>query len=144
MSVDDAKGARWDRRRVEVGVRMRACVGKARDGRVWKGRGGDIRNHLYAHAEGTEELDLVLRDELGKCDENARLECRLTVVVHMISVGSCEVGCRHVGSLGTYIKRLLSVMAHSSQLAANAIALEIVRVIVMNLRVSRAPQRRSR
>ena len=42
------------------------------------------------------------------------------------------------------MKRLLSVMAHSSQLVANAMALEIVRVIVMNLRVSRAPQRRSR
>jgi len=59
---------------------------------IWKGRGGNITtgkkgNHLYAHTEGTKELDLVLRDELSKCDENAGLECRLTVVVHVISIG---------------------------------------------------------
>lgn len=46
--------------------------------------------HLYADTEGTEELDLVLRDELSKGDENAGLECRLTVVVHVISGGSGE------------------------------------------------------
>jgi len=95
VSIDDTKGARWERRRVEGG----ACMGKARDGQVWrglgtiwKGRGGNITtgkkgNHLYAHTEGTKELDLVLRDELSKCDENAGLECRLTVVVHVISIG---------------------------------------------------------
>jgi hypothetical protein len=48
------------------------------------------------------------------------------------------------GSPQTYKKRLLPVTAHSHQLKANAMTLEIVRVMVMNLSVSRAPQRRSR
>ena len=47
--------------------------------------GAGIEDHLNAHTEGTKELDLVLRDELSKCDENGSLECRLTVVVHVIS-----------------------------------------------------------
>lgn len=46
---------------------------------------GIKEDYLYAHTEGTKELDLVLRDELSKCDENGSLECRLTVVVHVIS-----------------------------------------------------------
>lgn len=49
-----------------------------------------------------------------------------------------------VGLPGTYMKSSLPVMAHSSQLKANALALETVRVMAINLRVSRAPQRRSR
>lgn len=56
---------------------------------VWKEGAGILQgikgDHLYSHTEGTKELDLVLRDELGKCDENGSLECRLTVVVHVIS-----------------------------------------------------------
>src|SRR5258706_1860719 len=122
-----------------------------------KGRGyykvqGIKGDHLYAHTENTKELDLVLRDELGKCDENGSLECRLTVVVHVISGWELETEHTYVrvlcgkasGSPQTYKKRLLPITAHSSQLKANAMALEIVRVIVMNLSVSTAPQRRSR
>jgi hypothetical protein len=70
-------------------------VGNGRDGQervgdeYGKEGAGILRrikdDHLYAHTEGTKELDLVFRDELGKCDENASLECRLTVVVHVIS-----------------------------------------------------------
>jgi len=114
-----------------------------------KGRGyyAGKKGHLYAHTEGTKELDLVFRDELGKCDENGSLECRLTVVVHVKSARSCKVDVlcgEGSGSLQTHKKCVLPVMAHSNQLTANALALEIVRVTVMNLRVSRAPQRRSR
>ena len=70
---------------------------------VWcmerKGRGyykvqGIKGDHLYAHTEGTKELNLVLRDELGKCDENGGLECRLTVVVHVISDWGLETDTR--------------------------------------------------
>jgi len=85
----------------------------------------------------------VFRDELGKCDENGSLECRLTVVVHVKSAGSCKVDVlcgEGSGSLQAHKKCVLPVMANSNQLAANALALKIVRVMVMNLRVSRAPR----
>ena len=64
---------------------------------------GVKHGHLYAHTEGTKELDLVLRDELGKCDENGSLECRLTVVVHVISNWELETDHAYVRVLGVWI-----------------------------------------